>query len=74
VPVIEYLEPHVVYENPRPHVHSRHGCFPGLVPLPSGELLALFVLAGAGCGAGFAVKQVLTEPLTAAGLGGSRLT
>jgi sialidase-1 len=47
VPVIEYLEPHIIYENPWPHVHSRHGCFPGLVALPSGELIALFVLAEA---------------------------
>jgi sialidase-1 len=47
VPVIEYVESYVVYENPRPHVHSRHGCFPGLVALPSGELIALFVLAEA---------------------------
>ena len=41
---IEYLEGHVLYTNPKPHVHSRHGCFPGLVQLPSNELLALFVL------------------------------
>jgi hypothetical protein len=47
VPVIEYLEPHIIYENPRPHVHSRHGCFPGIVALPSGDLIALFVLAEA---------------------------
>ena len=47
MPVIEYLEPHIIYENPRPHVHSRHGCFPGIVALPSGELIALFVLAEA---------------------------
>ncbi len=47
MPAIEYLEQHVIYENPRPHVHSRHGCFPGLTVLPSGELLALFVIAEA---------------------------
>ncbi|MPY87049.1 MAG: hypothetical protein GEU99_03925 [Luteitalea sp.] len=36
-----------MYENPRPQVHSRHGFHPGMVQLPSGELLALFVLAEA---------------------------
>jgi hypothetical protein len=45
--LIDYLEGHIVYENPRPHVHSRHGYFPGLVQLPSGELLCLFMLAEA---------------------------
>ena len=45
---IEYLSEHVIYENPRPHVHSRHGYFPGLVRLPdSGELLCTFVMAEA---------------------------
>jgi sialidase-1 len=47
MPSIQYLEPHVVYENPKPHVHSRHGCFPGLAQLPSGELIALFVIGEA---------------------------
>jgi sialidase-1 len=45
--VIEHIEGHVIYENPRPHVHSRHGYFPGITRLPSGELLCLFVLAEA---------------------------
>jgi sialidase-1 len=45
--MIDYLESHVVYENPKPHVHSRHGYFPGLALLPSGELLAMFMLAEA---------------------------
>ena len=44
---IEYLEGRILYENPRPHVRSRHGYFPGLALLPSGELLALFVIAEA---------------------------
>lgn len=44
---IEYLERTVLYENPRPHVHSRHGYFPGIVRLASGDLLALFVIAEA---------------------------
>src|SRR4029079_18725436 len=41
--MIQYLEGHIVYENVKPHVHSRHGYFPGLVELRSGDLLALFV-------------------------------
>ncbi len=45
--LIEYLEPLVVYDNPSPHVHSRHGYHPGLAQLPNGELLALFLLAEA---------------------------
>ncbi|OGD21548.1 MAG: hypothetical protein A2W03_12300 [Candidatus Aminicenantes bacterium RBG_16_63_16] len=44
---IEYLEGGVLYKNPRPHVRSRHGYFPGLALLPSGELFALFVIAEA---------------------------
>ncbi len=47
MPVIEYLESTVVYENPLPHVRSRHGYFPGLAALSSGELLALFMIAEA---------------------------
>ena len=39
---IEILDHHVVYENPQPHNRARHGYWPGLVKLPSGELLALF--------------------------------
>jgi sialidase-1 len=45
--MIDCIESHVVYENPKPHVHSRHGYFPGLAMLPSGELLAMFMLAEA---------------------------
>lgn len=44
---IEIIDSHIVYENPKPHVHSRHGFFPGLTRLPSGDLLALFVRAEA---------------------------
>ena len=47
MPEIEYLETSKVYDNDRPHVRSRHGYFPGLTVLPSGELLALFVMAEA---------------------------
>jgi len=45
--LIEYVEPHLVYENPEPHVHSRHGYHPGITELPNGELIALFLLAEA---------------------------
>jgi sialidase-1 len=44
---IEYLDSVVIYENPRPHVHSRHGYFPAVVQLPSGELLATHMIAEA---------------------------
>jgi sialidase-1 len=45
--MIEHIESHVVYENPQPMLRSRHGYFPGLVELPSGELLALLVIGEA---------------------------
>lgn len=45
--MIEYLEPYIVYDNPKPHVHSRHGYHPGLAELPNGELIALFLFAEA---------------------------
>ena len=45
--MIEYLERIVIYENPKPHVRSRHGYFPAVVNLPSGELLVLFALGEA---------------------------
>lgn len=45
--MIEYLEPVIVYENPKPHVHSRHGYHPGIAQLPNGELIALFLFAEA---------------------------
>ncbi|HWR13439.1 MAG TPA: sialidase family protein [Terriglobales bacterium] len=45
--MIEYLESLVVYDNPRPHVHSRHGYHPGLAELPDGELIGLFLFAEA---------------------------
>ena len=44
---IEYVEPCLVYDNPKPHVHSRHGYHPGLAQLPSGDLIALFLFAEA---------------------------
>ncbi|MCX6623432.1 MAG: sialidase family protein [Acidobacteria bacterium] len=45
--MIEHLESRVLYTNPVPHVRSRHGFFPGLVELPSGDLLALLVITEA---------------------------
>lgn len=45
--LIEYIEPVIVYENPKPHVHSRHGYHPGIAQLPNGELIALFLFAEA---------------------------
>ena len=45
--MIEVIEDVTIYDNPRPQVHSRHGIFPGLVELPGGELLNLFVLGEA---------------------------
>jgi sialidase-1 len=45
--MIEYVEGHVVYDNPKPHVRSRHGYFPGLTELASGEILCLFEMAEA---------------------------
>ncbi len=37
----------VIYENPLPHVRSRHGYFPGLAMLPNGEIVCLFALGEA---------------------------
>ena len=45
--VIEYIEPVTIYDNPKPHVHSRHGYHPGIAELPNGELIALFLFAEA---------------------------
>jgi len=36
--MIEYIEGHVAYDNPKPHLHSRHGYFPGLALLSTGEI------------------------------------
>ena len=44
---IEIVDHHVVYENPQPQNRARNGYFPGLVKLPSSELLALFTLGEA---------------------------
>jgi len=45
--IIEKIDEHTIYENPLPQLRSRHAMFPGLVQLPSGELIALFVLGEA---------------------------
>ncbi|MCX6994201.1 MAG: sialidase family protein [Kiritimatiellaeota bacterium] len=47
MPRVKVLDHHVVYENPMPHLRSRHGYFPGMVQLPSGDLLSLFVIGEA---------------------------
>jgi sialidase-1 len=47
MPQIEYLEQHTVYDNPKPHVRSRHGYFPGMAQLASGELLCMHTIAEA---------------------------
>jgi sialidase-1 len=49
MPAIEHVEgaPVVIYDNPIPHVRSRHGYFPNVVTLPSGEMVAAFVLGEA---------------------------
>ncbi|MAE62661.1 MAG: hypothetical protein CMJ18_00190 [Phycisphaeraceae bacterium] len=47
MPSIEVTDRHVVYENPHPQNRARHAYFPGLVNLPSGDLLALFILGEA---------------------------
>ena len=44
---IEVIDHHVVYDNPIPQIRSRHGYFPGLVKLRSGDLLVLFMLGEA---------------------------
>jgi sialidase-1 len=45
--LIEVVESHVVFDNPKPMLRSRHGYFPGIVQLPSGELVALVVIGEA---------------------------
>ena len=47
MPTIRLIDHHTVYDNPAPSLRSRHAYFPGLVALPSGELLALFMLGEA---------------------------
>ena len=45
--LIERIEERIIYENSLPQLRSLHGYFPGLVELPSGELIALFTLCEA---------------------------
>lgn len=47
MPQIQVTDHHVVYDNPTPNNCSRHGYFPALVELPSGDLLAMFVMGSA---------------------------
>ena len=44
---IKTIDEHVIYDNPIPHVRSRHGFFPGAIQLPSGELLAMVAIGEA---------------------------
>ena len=44
---VRLLETHTVFDNPMPHLRSRHGYFPRLVQLPSGELLAMLAIGEA---------------------------
>lgn len=45
--MIQYIQHHVVYENPLPQLRSRHGYFPAVAQLPSGELLAMIAIGEA---------------------------
>ena len=45
--LIDHIGTHIIYENPKPHVRSRHGYFPGVIRLASNDLLALFVIGEA---------------------------
>jgi sialidase-1 len=47
MPEIRYVEGRVLYDNPKPHVRSRHSYFPGLAKLPSGDLLATLMIGEA---------------------------
>jgi sialidase-1 len=44
---IRYLETYKVFDNPLPHLRSRHGYFPRLAQLASGDLLAMVVIGEA---------------------------
>ncbi len=56
---INVLEHNVVYENPYPQLMSRHGYFPGIEKLPSGELLTLFSV-----GEAFEAKMVICSSIS----------
>jgi len=44
---IEVIDHHTVYDNSIPNLKSRHGYFPGMVKVPSGDLVTLFVMGEA---------------------------
>ncbi len=44
---VSFLETNVVFDNPMPHLRSRHGYFPRIAQLPSGDLLAMVVIGEA---------------------------
>ena len=62
--MIEVVESHVIFDNPKPMLRSRHGYFPGIVQLPSGDLLALVVI-----GEAFEAVNLRTHVLRSADLG-----
>jgi sialidase-1 len=62
--MIEQLESSVIFDNPKPMLRSRHGYFPGIAVLPSGELLALVVI-----GEAFEAVNLRTHVLRSADLG-----
>ena len=62
--MIEVIESHVIFDNPKPMLRSRHGYFPGIVQLPSGDLLALVVI-----GEAFEAVNLRTHVLRSTDLG-----
>lgn len=58
--MLKLLDHRVVYDNPIPNLVSRHGFFPGIVTLPSDELLGMFCI-------GEAFESALTVYLTRSG-------
>ncbi len=62
--MIEVVESHVIFDNPKPMLRSRHGYFPGIVQLQSGDLLALVVI-----GEAFEAVNLRTHVLRSTDLG-----
>ena len=56
---IDVLSHGVVYENPYPQLMSRHGYFPGITKLPSGELFITFSV-----GEAFESKMVVCSSIS----------
>ena len=64
--MINVIDSHVLYENPVPHLRSRHGYFPGVIVLPDGDLLAAVVI-----GEAFEAVDLTTTVLRSRDLGRS---